>query len=75
MSTIIQGVNLCTQIRYNFILKHLVRTKLALVMELSICWFGPLFLWKEEVKDTDLYRLYNTNIHEKIEMMKKEKHQ
>ena len=25
-------------------------------------------------KDTDLYRLYNTNIHEKIEMMKKEKH-
>lgn len=23
-------------------------------------------------KDTDLYRLYNTNIHEKIEMMKKE---
>ena len=22
-------------------------------------------------KDTDLYRLYNTNIHEKIEMMKK----
>ena len=25
-------------------------------------------------KDTELYRLYNTNIHEKIEMMKKEKH-
>ena len=24
-------------------------------------------------KDTDLYRLYNTNIHEKIAMMKKEK--
>ena len=24
-------------------------------------------------KDTDFYRLYNTNIHEKIEMMKKEK--
>lgn len=24
-------------------------------------------------KDTDLYRLYNTNIHERIEMMKKEK--
>ena len=23
--------------------------------------------------DTDLYRLYNTNIHEKIAMMKKEK--
>ena len=24
-------------------------------------------------KDTDLYRLYNTNIHERIEMMKKKK--
>ena len=23
-------------------------------------------------KDTDLYKLYNTNIHEKIEMMKKQ---
>ena len=47
MSTITLGVNQCTQIRYNFILKHLVRTKLALVMELSICWFGPFFLWEE----------------------------
>ena len=25
--------------------------------------------------NTDLYKLYNTNLHEKIEMMKKEKHQ
>ena len=27
----------------------------------------------EEAKDTELYKLYNTNIHEKIEMMRKEK--
>ena len=31
-------------IRYNFISKHLVRTKLALEMEYSISWFGPLFI-------------------------------
>ena len=27
----------------------------------------------EEANDTELYKLYNTNIHEKIEMMRKEK--
>ena len=37
--------------------------------------FGSVMLPfdNQSSKDADLYRLYNTNIHEKIEMMKKEK--
>ena len=36
---------------------------------------GSVIIFYNQIsKDTDLYRLYNTNIHEKIEMMKKEEH-
>jgi ComB4 competence protein len=43
-------------------------------MELIKCGSVVIPFDNQISKDTDLYRLHNTNIHEKIEMMKKEKH-
>lgn len=46
--------------------KHLVRTKLALIK----CGSVVIPFDNQISKDTDLYKLYNTNIHEIIEMKK-----
>ena len=47
-------------------------TNTALGMGLIKCGSVVIPFDNQISKDTDLYKLYNTNIHEKIEMMKKQ---
>ena len=46
-----------------------IQLEIIIIPEMS---YGVKF---RKQANTDLYKLYNTNLHEKIEMMKKEKHQ